>query len=83
MFEELFAYPTVLHRHREAPWATERARYLAYRMEQGCARPTLLRLVRELRVVARHLALSSGRPVPPEQAEASPYVLTRAESMVE
>ena len=35
MFEELLVYPAVLHRHREAPWAPERARYLAYRMEQG------------------------------------------------
>ncbi len=43
MFEELLVYPAVLHRHREAPWAPERARYLAYRMEQGCARPTLTR----------------------------------------
>lgn len=67
MFEELFVYPAVLHRHREAPWASERARYLAYRMEQGCARPTLLRLVRELRVVARYLDLSHGRAVSLEQ----------------
>jgi integrase len=72
MFEELFIYLAVLHRHQETPWATERARYLAYRAEQGCARPTLLRLVRELRVVACHLDLSSGLPVSPKQiAEAA------------
>jgi integrase/recombinase XerD len=71
MFEELFVYPAVLHRHREAPWATERARYLAYRMEQGCARPTLHRLARELRVVARSLDLAPGRAVSPEQIAAA------------
>lgn len=71
MFEELFISPAVLHRHREAPWATERARYLAYRAEQGYARPTLLRLARELRVVARHLDLAPGRAVPPEQIAAA------------
>jgi len=71
MFEELFISPAVLRRHREAPWATERARYLAHRAEQGCARPTLLRLVRELRVVACHLDLAPGRAVPPEQIAAA------------
>jgi len=50
MFEQLFTSPAVLRRHREAPWATERGRYLAYRAAQGCARPTLLRLAQELRV---------------------------------
>ena len=67
MFEELFAYPTVLHRHREAPWATERARYLAHRAEQGCAHPTLLRLASALLLVARELDASPGLAVPPEQ----------------
>ena len=63
MFDELFISPAVLSRHRAAPWATERGRYLAYRAEQGCARPTLLRLARELRVVAHYLDLSPGLPV--------------------
>jgi site-specific recombinase XerD len=71
MFEELLVYPAVLRRHQAAPWAMERARYLAYRMEQGYARPTLLRLMRELRVVAPHLDLSSGRSVSPAQIAAA------------
>ena len=71
MFEELFISPAVLRRHRAAPWATERARYLAYRAAQGYARPTLLRLARELRVVACHLDLAPGRAVPPSQIAAA------------
>ena len=71
MFEQLFTSPAVLRRHQEAPWATERARYLAYRAAQGCARPTLLRLAQELRVVACHLDLSPGLAVPPEQIAAA------------
>ena len=71
MFEHLFTSPAVLRRHQEAPWATKRARYLAYRAAQGCARPTLLRLAQELRVVACHLDLSPGLAVPPEQIAAA------------
>ena len=71
MFEELFISPAVLRRHREAPWAIERACYLAYRAAQGYARPTLLRLARELRVVACHLDLAPGRAVPPSQIAAA------------
>src|SRR5574342_242621 len=71
MVEELFAYPAVLHRHQEAPWATERARYLAYRTEQGCAHPTLLRLASALLVGARELHASPGLAVSPEQIAAT------------
>ena len=40
-------------------------------MELGCARPALVRLVRELRVVARSLDLSPGRTLSPEQIAAA------------
>jgi site-specific recombinase XerD len=71
MLEHLFTSPAVLRRHREAPWATERARYLAHRAEQGCAHPTLLRLASALLVVARELDASPGLAVPPEQIAAA------------
>lgn len=67
MFEKLYHSPAVLTRHREAPWAADRARYLTHRAEQGCARQTLLRLARELLVVAHQLKVSPGLAVSPEQ----------------
>lgn len=71
MFEQLFTYPAVLRRHQEAPWVAERARYLAHRAEQGCARQTLLRLAEELLVVARALKVSPTPVVPPAQIAAA------------
>lgn len=71
MFDELFTYPAVLRHHRDAPWAAERARYLAYRVEQGCARQTLLRLACELLVVARTLHLAPGQVVSAEAIAAA------------
>lgn len=55
MFDQLFHYPKVIARHRQAPWATERERYLAARAEQGNRPATLLRLARELLVIAREI----------------------------
>jgi len=42
MFDTLFTYPAVLKRHREGPFAAERAGYLAGLAAQGMARGTLL-----------------------------------------
>jgi hypothetical protein len=48
MFEDLFAYRTVVARHREGPEASRRLRYLEHCAAQGAARGTLLRIAREL-----------------------------------
>src|SRR5664279_6233345 len=57
MFEKLFAYSGVVSRHREAPLAEERQRYLEYREEQGTPKSTLLPLASELLAIAQHLPL--------------------------
>src|SRR5947209_6760653 len=55
MFEDLFTRPAALARHRTAPYAEERARYLAYCARRGDSRQTLLLKARELLWVARQL----------------------------
>lgn len=52
MFEVLFIYPKVLARHQGGPAAAERERYLAHCADQGAAHATLLRIARELLVIA-------------------------------
>jgi hypothetical protein len=52
MFEVLFVYPKVLARHQTGPAAVDRERYLVHCAGQGAAHGTLLRIVRELLVVA-------------------------------
>lgn len=63
MYEKLFKYPRVLARHRDGPLAKERGRYLVHRCEQGAASGTLVRIARELLVVARELRLKPGRAI--------------------
>ena len=55
MFEELFTRPSVLARHRAAPYAEERARYLVHCRERGETQATLLFKARTLVWVARQL----------------------------
>jgi integrase/recombinase XerD len=57
MFENLFSRPSVLARHREAPYADERARYLAYCAQRGDTHATLLLRARTLRWVAGQLRI--------------------------
>jgi integrase/recombinase XerD len=47
MFNILFQYPRLLARHRQAPSAQARERYLTHRADQRAARDTLLRTARE------------------------------------
>jgi site-specific recombinase XerD len=51
MFDQIYHYPKVIARHRQAPWAVERERYLAARAAQGYHSVTLLRSARELLAV--------------------------------
>ena len=55
MFDELFTRPSALARHRAAPYAAERARYLAHCAQRGDSRTTLWLKVRTLRWVAAQL----------------------------
>ena len=57
MFEKLFRYPSVVCRHREAPFASERESYLAYRAADGASLTTLHRLARELLVIVHEMDL--------------------------
>ncbi|MBI5527454.1 MAG: site-specific integrase [Deltaproteobacteria bacterium] len=59
MFETLFSYPAVLHRHRDGPFAPERAEYLQRLSAMGMARGTVLRHARYCLCVAVEL---QGRP---------------------
>lgn len=48
MFERLFRYHKVLARHAEAPFATERERFLQHCADQGMAYETLIGKANEL-----------------------------------
>jgi integrase/recombinase XerD len=57
MFEQLFKYPAVLSRHRDAPFAGERGSYLVHRQEDGTSLATLRRIARELLVIVGKMDL--------------------------
>ena len=69
MFEALFTYPAVLARHQAGPGSAERERYLAHCAGQGLARETLLRIARELFVVAERLDVTVGHQVTRQEIE--------------
>lgn len=55
MFETLFKHPSVLARHRDGPAADERHRFLIHRANEGLSRSTLLRIARDLLVIAKNV----------------------------
>ena len=63
MFETLFTYPAVLARYQTGPGSAERGRYLAHCAGQGLARETLLRIARELLIVAERLDVTIGHQI--------------------
>jgi len=63
MFDVLFAYPKVLARHQAGPAAADRERHLARCADQGAARETLLRIARELLVVAERIDVTVGKSI--------------------
>jgi integrase/recombinase XerD len=63
MFEVLFIYPKVLARHQAGPAALDRERYLAHCAGQGAAHGTLLRIARELLVIAERIDVTVGKSV--------------------
>jgi site-specific recombinase XerD len=69
MFNILFTYPKIRARHQTAPGAAERERYLMYCASQGLARETVLRIARELLVVAERLDVSGGNQITRREVE--------------
>ena len=52
MFDQLFRYPAVVRRHRDGPFAHERATYLAGLASRGSATETLLKYARYCLAIA-------------------------------
>jgi integrase/recombinase XerD len=72
MFDALFIYPKVLARHKAGPAAAERERYLVHRAgDEGIAPATLLRIAREMLVVARWMDLGHEKSVSRQDIEAA------------
>jgi hypothetical protein len=71
MFETLFQYPSVLARHREGPAAEERRRFLLYRANEGAAPATLLRIARELLVIANSIDITASGSISCRDLEAA------------
>ena len=67
MFDQLFARPSVVARHANAPYAEERGRYLAHCAQRGDSHATLLFKARELLWVARKLSVYPDLQVTIEQ----------------
>lgn len=71
MFEVLFAYPKVLARHQAGPAAADRERYLMHCAGQGAAHATLLRVARELLVIAERIDVTAGKSVTRSEIDAA------------
>jgi integrase/recombinase XerD len=71
VFETLFNYPTVIARHRDGPFADLRERFLIHCAEQHMAKATLLRIARELLVVAGRIDLTAERQISLAEIEAA------------
>jgi hypothetical protein len=69
MFEALFTYTKVLKRHREGPSADAREHYLRQCAIHGAARTTLLRIARELLVIAERIKVAPGQTITPQDVK--------------
>lgn len=63
MFEALFTYAKALRRHQEGPSADARERYLRHCADYGAARGTLVRIARELLVIAERIDIASDETI--------------------
>ena len=70
MFEHLFSHPSVVARHRAAPYAEERQHYLTLCAHQGYAHATLRLKARELLWIAQKLPVAPELPMTSAQLEA-------------
>lgn len=73
MFERLFEYPRVLVRHREGPLAEARERFLVHCANEGMAPGTLLRIARELLVIATRIDPTAETPITQQQIEVAAH----------
>lgn len=73
MFERLFRYPRVLARHREGPAAAARERFLIHCANEGMAPGTLLRIARELLVIATCIDTTAEPPIARQQIEVAAH----------
>jgi integrase/recombinase XerD len=60
MFDQLFKQPCALLRHKNAPLASERESFLAKCAKDGAAPSTLVKLARELFVIAQEMDLTNN-----------------------
>ena len=68
MLDQLYHYPRVLARHRNALMLIEREQFLRHCATQGMARTSLISLANELSVVAQRLAMpGDGGPIAHQQ----------------
>ncbi|WP_210252619.1 tyrosine-type recombinase/integrase, partial [Agrobacterium vitis] len=78
MFEELFLLPQTAEKHRSAPFAEERIRYLCHLKQSGASRRTLLVRVNDLLNVVRLLDLVPGDKVNIDRIEAAAAIWSLA-----
>lgn len=71
MFDQLFHQPSVIARHRNAPYAAEREQYLAFCARRGDSHATLLGKARVLLDVARALSVYRNLHVTIDQVRAA------------
>jgi integrase/recombinase XerD len=71
VFETLFKYSGVLARHRDGPYADLRERFLIHCADQELAHSTLLRVARELLVIACRMDLTVERQISLLEIEAA------------
>ncbi len=70
MFEQLYQYPKVLSRHREAPFLIEREQFLQHCADQGMAHGTLTHVANELLVIMSRLEMANTQqPITCQQIE--------------
>lgn len=71
MLEELFKRPSARARHRNAPLAEERERFLRHLADQGHTRRTLYAFALELHAIVREIDLSDGLRLTLEEVKAA------------
>jgi len=71
MFTDLFTYPAILARHRAAPCAESRERFLEHCAEQGYCLSSLRKIAWMLLVLSRHSDLGSSNEVTRQQIESA------------
>ena len=82
MFEKLFKYPRALARHRDGPLSDARESYLSHRADEGAAPNTLLRVARELLVIATEINPIVGQDIGVEEIKAAARCWARQQQRI-